>query len=323
MDEEHISVEADNEDDQSELDVDAIQDPASPPPSYTPTSPGRQSNASGRDVDGPLGGEDAASTPRGEPATQADDEGNRDPRTDTQQTGGEPPPSIFQMLRRISSSSHTNDQDDATLVNLMNELNVHAQEIFNLINEDKVMLREILMGVDITEVYSRPRVVQMGMSMGLIGGDSFDIRTGWDLSVKQNQARVFQMIQASDPTMVIGSPPCTKFSIIQNLNRFLHRDDPMWLQRFEEEVERAKEHLRFCAKIYRFQLARGKYFLHEHPKTATSWSLDEIAQLERHNEVLKIECHQCEFGLTTTVGCETLPAKKQTDILTRFLLQPA
>ena len=104
------------------------------------------------------------------------------------------------------------------------------------------------MGVDIIEVYSRPRVVRMGISMGSIGGESFDIRNGWDLSCKVNQARVFQLIQASDPTLVIGSPPCTKFSIIQNLNKHLHRDDPQWMSRFNEEVKKATEHINFCAK---------------------------------------------------------------------------
>ena len=168
------------------------------------------------------------------------------------------------------------------------------------------------MGVDITEVYSRPRIVQMGTSMGLIGGDSFDLRTGCDLNVKANPVRVFQMIQASDPTIVIGSPPCTKFSIIQSLNKHLHRHDPKWMHQFEMELEKATEHIRFCAKIYRYQLARGKYFLHEHPKLASSWEIAEIKHLERHADVVKVECHQCEFGLMTAVGDEVLHAKKPT-----------
>ena len=91
------------------------------------------------------------------------------------------------------------------------------------------------------------RVVLMGEAMGLIGWESFGIRNGWNLSINENKARAFQIIHASDPPLVIGSPPCTKFSIIQGLNTCLHRIDPAWLKIFHEEVAKASGHIKLCA----------------------------------------------------------------------------
>ena len=178
----------------SELDVEGIQDPPSPAPSYAPTSAMAQS-------DGQVS--ESGEPDRPDQASPSNDHGNGD-----QEHGEEAPQPQFQRLRHISSSSNAGDD---TLLNLMEEMKSRENEISKLIEEDKFMLQKVLLGVDITEIYSRPRVVQMGMSMGLIAGYSFDLRTGWDLSSRENQTRVFQMIQASDPTMVIGSPPCTKF----------------------------------------------------------------------------------------------------------------
>jgi len=47
------------------------------------------------------------------------------------------------------------------------------------------MLSAILRGVDITEVYSLVRVFQVCHMYKLVKGDSFDLRTGFDLSTFQ------------------------------------------------------------------------------------------------------------------------------------------
>ena len=52
----------------------------------------------------------------------------------------------------------------------------------NIQDERQVVNNEIMqkfiLGVDITEVYSRPRVTEACMNAGLIGGSAFDLRTG-------------------------------------------------------------------------------------------------------------------------------------------------
>ena len=60
--------------------------------------------------------------------------------------------------------------------------------------EDKKILSSILRGVDITEVDSPQRVVDVCHKYQLIKGDSFDLRTGFDLSDPAVQQRVGKRI---------------------------------------------------------------------------------------------------------------------------------
>ena len=66
--------------------------------------------------------------------------------------------------------------------------------------------------------------------------------------------------------MIIGSPECTPFSNIQNLNKARRSAEDI-----ENEKAEARIHLAWCCKLYRAQIERGAYFLHEHPKLARSW----------------------------------------------------
>ena len=47
--------------------------------------------------------------------------------------------------------------------------------------EDIAILSAVLKGVDITEIYSPERVTKLCRQYGLIAGDSFDLRDGYDL----------------------------------------------------------------------------------------------------------------------------------------------
>ena len=55
-------------------------------------------------------------------------------------------------------------------------------------------------------------------------------------------------------------------------------------------MKEARTHLKFCMRIYQYQLDRGKHFLHEHPLGASSWK-------EERAEVLAIDPR-----VDTTVG---------------------
>ena len=49
--------------------------------------------------------------------------------------------------------------------------------------------------------------------------------------------------------LVIGSPPCTYFSTLQELNKFNMRFDEKWLAKFNENLIKAIEHIKFCIKL--------------------------------------------------------------------------
>ena len=84
-------------------------------------------------------------------------------------------------------------------------------------------------------------------------------------------------------------------------------------------MEQAKRYVRFCTRIYEHQRRNGRYFLHEHPWLATSWTMSEIDRLLAHDDVMKVQTHMCQFGMTSRiggVGSELGPVLKPTGFMT-------
>ena len=78
------------------------------------------------------------------------------------------------------------------------------------------------------------------------------------------------------------------------------------------EIEKATTHLKWCCHLYQRQIDRGAYFLHEHPRLATSWREPEITNLLRQESVDKINADQCQLGQQTDSG---EPLKKPTGFM--------
>ena len=111
------------------------------------------------------------------------------------------------------------------------ELDDGRQQLYSCVANGKLyreseieILAAVLKGTDITEVYSPERVTKLFREYGLTPGDSFDLRDGYDLSDERTQALVISRIKKSQPSMVVGSPPCTMFSRLQQLNLHVHGD---------------------------------------------------------------------------------------------------
>ena len=66
---------------------------------------------------------------------------------------------------------------------------------------------------------------------------------------------------------LIGAPMCTRFCSWQGLNDT--KSDPEEVKR---EHAKAVVHLQFMCGLYKAQKDAGRYFLHEHPAGASSWS---------------------------------------------------
>ena len=81
---------------------------------------------------------------------------------------------------------------------------------------------------DVCEVYSPPRIVPEATELGLKPGLSLDIRVDrsdgqpWNFSLKEHRDEVVERVLSEEPMMIIGSPPWTMFSILQNGNRWRH-----------------------------------------------------------------------------------------------------
>eukprot|EP00972_Heterocapsa_arctica_P030953 4551549-Heterocapsa_arctica.AAC.1 len=63
-------------------------------------------------------------------------------------------------------------------------------------------------------------------------------------------------------------------------------------------MRRARTHLDVCLKLYHIQLKAGRYFLHEHPATATSWQDPEVIKCMQQVGVDTAVMHACQYGMT-------------------------
>ena len=93
--------------------------------------------------------------------------------------------------------------------------------------------------------------------MDLTGCD--DDGQTWDFNVPEKRDRAERLLEAQRPVLLIGTPMCTAFSNIQNLNK--GKRDP---KAIEAEIEKARMHPKWCCRLYRKQHERGAYFLREH-----------------------------------------------------------
>ena len=83
-----------------------------------------------------------------------------------------------------------------------------------------------------------------------------------------------KQLDKEDPLFVIGSPPCTMFSVLQELFGGARRADPKKQDKFDEKLAAAVKHMEFCCEVYRQHTKKGGYVVHEHPWGARSWKLD-------------------------------------------------
>ena len=83
---------------------------------------------------------------------------------------------------------------------------------------------------------------------------------------------------------------CTMFSQLQHLSN--------WTSDKMKRLKEAKSHIRFVMELYTWQLKQGRLFLHEHPRSATSWHMREVQEVRNLPGVRVVHADQCMFGLT-------------------------
>ena len=145
--------------------------------------------------------------------------------------------------------------------------------------------------VHLMELFSEPRVAQWCSEHCLKAGISVDLKTGWDLHRRDHQELVLEYVRKNKPMMIVGSPPCTMFSALQNLTP--------WSAEREQRRRRDVALLRFAMKVYRLQVDEGRYFVHEHPATASSWREGAVKDLVKRQGVSMVVSDLCMFGLKT------------------------
>ena len=169
---------------------------------------------------------------------------------------------------------------------------------------------------DLCEVCSVPRITSFASDLGLKAGWSIDIRAPdsatnrtFDLTTKADRAAVLRLVREDCPRVIIGSPPCRLFSRLQWLSQ--QRD---W-EKYYVELEEAKEMMAFLCLIYKMQLKRGAYFIHEHPTSASSWKLDCIMELLMLPGVGLVRFDMCRYGMTSQDSLGEAPVHKPTTLM--------
>ena len=89
---------------------------------------------------------------------------------------------------------------------------------------NRTMLNMVVKQMQVSEVYSPPRIVEMANKMGLRGGWSLDLTTHdedgrpWDFNNATMRNRAVRKLPEDQPIVLIGSPMCTEYSAINRLN---------------------------------------------------------------------------------------------------------
>ena len=144
----------------------------------------------------------------------------------------------------------------------------------------------------------------MARELGLGAGYSLDLTTRapdgtfWDLSRVAGQRNVWKLIREMRSFLVIGSPPCTLYSLLHNLSRC----KPGGGERYQAKWRQAAIHLEFCIRVYAYHMARGLHFPHEHPASATSWRVPSAEFLARSPLVVCVTSHMFAFGMMAEDG---------------------
>ena len=134
----------------------------------------------------------------------------------------------------------------------------------------------------------------------------------WGFLRADHRQEVRWRMALEKPYLVVGSPPCTDFSIMFR-NLCAGKMDPEVVR---QRRVKADVSLRFAAEVYQMHHGLGTHFLHEHPAGADSWQTPRIQRLRRDPRVTEVTAHQCMLGQTTTApDGRVLPVLK----VTRFL----
>ena len=86
-----------------------------------------------------------------------------------------------------------------------------------------------------------------------------DIKIGYDFDTAVDRTKCWDSIIRDAPTLVIGSPPCTMFSRLQEVNKYMYRDDKIWVEKLQLGMEQAKRYVRYCIGVYEHQRKHGRF----------------------------------------------------------------
>ena len=133
----------------------------------------------------------------------------------------------------------------------------------------------------------------------------------WDFNIAEMRNRAARRVLTDKPLLIIGSPMCTVHSA---MNRMNHAKMPAEV--VKQRFEYARRHLEFAMKLYKLQAQEGRYFLHEHPESASSWQEKCVRDILKMKGVERVVGDQCRYGLVSKGREGYGPARKTIAFMT-------
>ena len=125
-----------------------------------------------------------------------------------------------------------------------------------------------------------------------------DLATDWDLGDEKQWNVAKQKILSDTPWLLVTSPPCSAFS---SLNWGLNYPK-MEKKDVEASLEKGRLHLRRSMEAIQMQITGKRYYLHEHPWSASSWQEPEVQKILEHRDNILIRADMCQFNLRVAKG---------------------
>jgi len=153
-------------------------------------------------------------------------------------------------------------------------------------------------GVDVTEICSPEKFASQCLRLGLRPGFAVDLTLPksngehWNLNKDRDVEEMMKMLDREDPELLIGSPPCTVLSTLRHLSNF--KRDPKVVAEKEDE---GRSHIKVSVQAYARQLKKGKLFLHEAPKSASSWKEPDMKWLSAQPGVHRVDGPMCRWEM--------------------------
>ena len=135
-------------------------------------------------------------------------------------------------------------------------------------------------------------------------GQRLTLETGFDMQSKKATQRAQQRITSSHKfPRAWASPPCTKWSAIQNLTK----STPARAKALKQARQRSRALVANCVAVLITVLRKGGHFYYECPHHCQGWHIPELLHLRRQTrragqQVFEVLFEGCAFGLQDTTG---------------------
>lgn len=147
----------------------------------------------------------------------------------------------------------------------------------------------------VAELYNPNRFGPETNKYDLLPGQAFDLELGHDALKSGVQCEIRNYIKRVKPGLLVVSPRCTHFSIMQNMN--LGRKTPEAMRLFLQELRKSKVLLRFAVEMIELVIEYGGVFVFEQPLTSRAWQDQAVRRLLQRDDVRLAQGDQCMYGL--------------------------